>query len=93
MNNSKKQLTFTVSVGLFQVLMGIVDCVNNDSIKIEINETASGWYDTARYIINSVESYAEDNLSMSMDQDVLNFFEIAKKNPLSVEKLQKVLGK
>lgn len=93
LNNSKKQLTFTVSVGLFQVLMGIVDCVNNDSIKIEINETASGWYDTARYIINSVESYAEDNLSMSMDQDVLNFFEIAKKNPLSVGKLQKVLGK
>lgn len=80
------QLTYTISLPLLQLLIGIRAAVEEDDGTSNFIDTAQIWYQSALFIIKSLESER-----YGADKELKELFEEAKKNKLNSKIIKKAL--
>ncbi len=82
---SIEQVVFTVSTGLLQVFIAIRELVNELSSEEKLIELALGWYESAVYVLKSIE------LEEQCEEQLIKMYNLAVENPLDVNELKEVL--
>ena len=82
---SIEQVVFTVSTGLLQVFIAIRDLVNGLSNEEKLIELAHAWYESAIYVLKSIE------LEQECEESLLEMYNLAVENPLDIKDLKEAL--
>lgn len=80
-----EQVVFTVSTGLLQVFIAIRDLVNGLSNEEKLIEQAHAWYESAIYVLKSIE------LEQECEENLLEMYNLAVENPLDIKDLKEAL--
>ncbi len=82
---------FPISVALLQWLIAIVNFVDFSSGIGKVNKIAFKWYQAALLVLSYLEVCNSENHHLHINQDVLEMYEIAKKNPLDFKIIARTL--
>ncbi len=82
---------FPISVALLQWLIAIVNFVDFSSGIDKVNKIAFKWYQAALLVLSYLEVCNSENHHLHINQDVLEMYEIAKKNPLDFKIIARTL--
>lgn len=82
-----------ISVALLQWLIAIVNFVDLSNGIEKVNKIAFKWYQAALLVLSYLEVYNSENSHhhLHINQDVLEMYDIAKKNPLDFEIIARTL--